>query len=417
VPLTRREFVKGGIAGTTLAYLSPQLLATTTPTAPKSLVVLQLMGGNDTINTFIPYSDPLYRAARPTIGIPDAKILQVDSRFGFHPSMPELADLYRQGKFAFIPNIGFPSLDRSHFRCADVWQTASEDPNSQPRGWVGRWADMYVGDPYSPAATVAVTDERPRGVASDRVQPTCILDLDSFAVHSQSGDPDGTTAFASSLRRIYGLTRSDATVETIRQQGNGTFQAIDLFHALPSPAQAGYPSDSLGSAFQFAAQLIAANYGTNVVWITLGSFDTHAMQVTPGSPVTGNHADLWRDVSGSLSAFQRDIETRGIADRVLVVGWSEFGRRVSENASYGTDHGKAGSAMILGTRVRGGQWYGDPYDLSDLDDGDLKTRIDFRSIYATVIRDWLGGDDAAVLGGQYEQLGFVMPSRRRAVGR
>jgi uncharacterized protein (DUF1501 family) len=415
VPLTRREFTKRSIAGVTLAFVSPRLLSATTLSPPKSLVVLQLKGGNDTLNTFIPYSDPLYRTARPTLGIPDAKILQVDSHFGFHPSMPELADLYQQGKFAFIPNVGFGSLDRSHFRCEDVWQTASEDPQSQPRGWVGRWADMYIGDPYSPVTTVAITNQRPLGVVANRVQPTCLDEIASLVVQPQSSDPGDSTAFTSSLRRIYGLPRSDSTVEAIRRQGSSAFEAIDLFHALPSPVQTGYPPDSLGLAFQLAAQLIAANYGTHVVWIAYGGFDTHSSQINLGSSLTGIHADLWRDVSVSLSAFQGDIETRGIADRVLLVGWSEFGRRVSENASLGTDHGKAGTAMVLGTRVRGRQWYGDPYNLSDLDEGDLKTRIDFRSIYATVIRAWLGGDDEAVLGAKYEQLGFVMTDRHRAV--
>lgn len=414
MPLTRREFTRYGLAATAMAYLSPRLLAAPGPAA-KSLVVLQLMGGNDTLNTFIPYSDPRYRAARPTLGIPDAKILQVDSRFGFHPAMPELVDLYRQGKFAFIPNVGFGSLDRSHFRCQDVWETASEDPMSQPRGWVGRWADLYVSDPHSPIATVAIATERPRGVVSDRVPPTCLADLDSFAVRSAAADPESATAFESSLRRIYAVKRSDATVEAIRRSGSGAFEAMDLFGTLPSPDPAGYPASSLGGAFQLAARILAANYGTNVLWIRFGGFDTHGHQIEPGSPLTGDHATLLREVSTALAAFQRDIELRGFADRVLVVAWSEFGRRVAENASNGTDHGKAGTAMVLGSRVRGGQWYGMPYDLGDLDDGDLRTRIDFRSIYATVIRDWLGGDDEEVLGGRYERLGFVTPVRRRAV--
>lgn len=416
MPLTRREFTKCGLAATTLAYLSPGVLASTAPTHQQSLVVLQLMGGNDTLNTFIPYADRLYRTARPTIGIPDAKILKVDSRFGFHPSMPELAELYERGKFAIIPNVGFGSLDRSHFRCEDVWQTGSEKPELEPRGWVGRWADMYIGEPSSPVATVAVARELPLGVVSDRVLSTCFADLDSFEVQGQSRDPEGRAALVSSLRRIYGLARTDPTIEKIRRSGNRVFETIDLFQALPPAAQTGYPDASLGRTFQLAAQLIAANYGTTVVWITYNGFDTHGRQIEPGSPLTGEHANLLRDVSQSLAAFQRDIETRGLADRVLLVGWSEFGRRVSENASLGTDHGKAGAAILLGSRVRGGQWYGDPYDLSDLSEGDLKTRIDFRSIYATIIRDWLGGDDVAVLGEKYEQLGFVMaPPRRRAV--
>ena len=421
--LTRRDFVKSGFTGVSLVLFSTRLSAETLFAAPgRTLVIVQLIGGNDTLNTFIPYTDPRYRAARPALAIPDASILQIDSRIGLHPSMQGLFEMYQQRKFAFITNVGFSTLDRSHFRCEDVWQTANEDPSVEPRGWVGRWADLYAADPYSPAMSVGVSSKSPRGLLAQRVLPTCLVDLDSFQVEGDA-DPQEAERFAISLRRIYGQKRSDAVVDAIRQQGNNAFEASDLFHALPPPSVViPYRDTPLAQALKLAAQVIAGRSGSGVIWVTIGGFDTHANQVSPpsaGGSAKGSHANLLGDVSDSLTSFQRDLEQRGVADRAMVLGWSEFGRRVQENASFGTDHGKAGSVFVLGTSVRGGEWYGDGYDLADLDEGDLKPRIDFRSVYATTIRDWLGGDPALVLGSTYEQLGFISERRprRRAVGR
>jgi uncharacterized protein (DUF1501 family) len=421
---TRREFVKGGLAGASLAFFSTRLKAdmlADAEDAGRTLVVVQLIGGNDTLNTFIPYTDARYRAARPAIGIPDAEILHVDSRLGLHPAMHELHELYQRGKFAFVTNVGFQTPDRSHFYCQDVWQTGNEAPLPEEPGWIGRWADIYTtGTNYSPATNIGVAVSTPRGLVAKRVLATCLLDIESFRARGNAGVPSEDELLVRSLRQVYGLKKTNSVMETIRQQGEKAFEAIDLFHALP-PASVvvDYPVDeegaasSLTRALRMAAQFIAGGNGTKVIWVTLAGFDTHGSQVKPDNVTSGTHARLLRDLSSSLSAFQRDIDARGLADRVMVMAWSEFGRRVSQNASYGTDHGKAGSVMLLGNSVRGGQWYGDSYDLADLDEGDLKPHIDFRSIYATIIRDWLGGDPRLVLQKDYEQLGFLEPKPRR----
>src|SRR5438034_1025869 len=172
--LTRRDFMKGSLAGASLVMFAPRLGANA-PAAGRTLVIVQLIGGNDTVNTFIPYTAPQYRSVRPNVAIPDNTILQVDSRLGFHPAMSELHDLYQQRKFAFVTNVGFPSLDRSHFRCQDVWQTGNEDSNAEPRGWLGRWADLYAPETYSAIADVGVASSTPRGIAASRVLPTCLI--------------------------------------------------------------------------------------------------------------------------------------------------------------------------------------------------------------------------------------------------
>jgi uncharacterized protein (DUF1501 family) len=421
VTITRRDFVKTGFAGVSLAFFSTRLGAAALAASgrERTLIIVQLIGGNDTLNTFIPYTDSRYRAARQTVGIPDEKILKVDSTLGFHPSMTELADLFRARKFAFVTNVGFATPDRSHFYCQDVWQTANETPGIGEPGWIGRWADIYAPISSSPARVVGVAVSTPRSLVAKRVLPTCLTDVASFKANGDPTDATEADLLVRSLRRLYGLKKGSAILETIREQGSGAFEAIDLFHGLP-PASAvtNYPSSPLGHALQFAAQLIAGGHGTNVIWVTLGGFDNHADEVSAKSSAEGVHASLLRDLSSSLHAFQDDTEQRGLADDVLVMAWSEFGRRVQENSSLGTDHGKAGSVMLLGTRVKGGQWYGDPYDLGDLDEGDLKPRIDFRSVYATIINGWLGGDPSLVLQKNYAQLGFLEErQRQRAVRR
>lgn len=424
--LTRREFMKSSFAGASLVLLAPRLRGDLQ--APvRTLVIVQLIGGNDTLNTFIPYTSPQYRAARPNLGIPDRQILQADSRIGFHPSMTELRDLYQQGKFTFVTNVGFPTLDRSHFRCQDVWHTASESPGTESRGWLGRWADLYAPDTYSPVCDIGVASSTPRGIGAGRVLPTCLTDLQSFHVEGIPANRPESDWFESSLRLNYRHGRADDTVELVRHTGDMAFSAIDLLHALPPPSALvdyrndGHDPSALSLALQMSAQIIASGFGCEVIWVSLSGFDTHCNQADApgnGSSITGTHARLLRDVSFSLASFQRDIEFRGVADRVLVMAWTEFGRRVQENASFGTDHGKAGSAMLLGRAVKGGEWYGEEYDLTNLDEGDLKTNIDFRSVYATVIHGWLGGDPALVLGKSYEQLGFLETSgRQRAVRR
>jgi uncharacterized protein (DUF1501 family) len=410
--------VKSGFAGASLFFVPMTLSAATSPRGRK-LVIVQLTGGNDTLNTFIPYADSRYRAARPDLGIPDQTILHVDTRIGFHPEMKALFDLYQRRKFTFVTNVGFPSLDRSHFNCEAIWHTADENP-AETRGWVGRWADLYAAAPYSPAVNVGIAwTHTPQGLVADRVPATCFSTLDSFVVEGDA-DPNDAQRFARTLRRLYARRSDNALLRTISEQGANAFEAIDFFRQMPPPSVvAGYPDTPVASALRTAAQVVDASNDNGVIWVALDGFDTHSEQIGGSGSLSGTHATLLRQVSEGLGAFQRDVEHRGVSDRVVVLGWSEFGRRVQENASHGTDHGKGGTVFLLGDAIKGGEWYGDAYDLADLDEGDLKPRIDFRSIYATLIQHWLGGDPELVLGRKYEQLGFITTSvpRRRIIRR
>ncbi|HSP14533.1 MAG TPA: DUF1501 domain-containing protein [Thermoanaerobaculia bacterium] len=376
--------------------------------------MLQLTGGNDCLNTFIPYTDQKYRDARPTLAISDASILKVTDRIGFHPSMERLKDLYLSGKLAFINNVGFASLDRSHFRCRDIWQTGIETSGSSQgaRGWLGRYADLYLANGSTAVTTFSVGPRAPLGLTASELSGTAITDPDGFDSSTNlvidPTDSDDQSAYKQALFQAYGLQRPASDVELIRDRGNAAFQAVELFKQVSSSSTTPYPDSYLGKTFKLIARIVAANIGTDIVWVSVDGFDTHGLQAN-------THSALLTDVSNSLWAFQDDLTGRGLSDDVIVLAWSEFGRRVAENGNKGTDHGKAGTVFLVGDHVKGGTHYGDEPNLSDLDDGDLKTRIDFRSIYSTVIQDWFGRDPFPVLQSNYENLGFIeRPPKRRA---
>jgi uncharacterized protein (DUF1501 family) len=403
---TRREFLKRSALGVSVSFVAPGLLVRSAfaDTLPQRiLVVLQLDGGNDGVNTFIPYTDSRYRSMRPTLAIPDAEILKLDDRMGLHPAMSKMKTLYESRKLAVINNVGFGSLDRSHFRCRDVWQTADDSYGQVQRGitgWLGRYADVYLDQETSSLATVSIGNGNALGVVAEEKLPIAVANAQSFDVLTDSRYPNDRTPFVTSLRTIYNHPLA-GDGESIRAQGQETFSAIDLLKTIPpASTTAGYPNTNLGRAFQLAAQIVAGNVGTHAIWIRSGGYDTHNAQAQ-------DHAQLLTDVSDSLAAFDTDLAARNVADRVMVLAWSEFGRRVQENASAGTDHGKAGTMFVVGNAVKGGMFYGDVPDLSNLDNGDLRTEIDFRAVYSTVIRDWFGHDPAPVISGTYENLGFV----------
>ena len=405
---SRRDFMKTGALGVSVSFLAPSLLSRSMFGAPapsgKILVVLQLDGGNDAVNTFIPYTDPRYRALRPGLAIPENEILTLDDRFGLHPSMGRLRELYQSRKMAFINNVGFASLDRSHFRCRDVWQTADDSYGQTQRGvtgWLGRYADLYLEQGATSLTTVAIGNRRSVGFGSREVASATVASAESFDVLTNTDYPDDQQAIVSSLEAMYAQQRAGSEIEVIRNQGGEAFDAIDLLKTIPPPLENHtYPGTNLGRAFRLAARLAAGHVGTHAIWISASGYDTHSNQ-------PNLHRKLLADVSDSLGAFDEDLTARGISDRVMVLVWSEFGRQVAENASMGTDHGKAGTVFVVGNAVKGGTFYGDSIDLGNLDNGDLRTEIDFRSVYSTIIRDWYGNDPDPVLNGSYTNLGFL----------
>lgn len=360
------------------------------------LVVCQLSGGNDGLNTVIPYADKLYQTLRPTLAVKDDAVLKINEQLGFHPSMRGLHGLYQQGKVAVIQNVGYPKPNRSHFKSMDIWQSASPD-DKMKYGWIGRHVDqkLKVGA-VNPVMTLGLSTEKPLALAGEKASIPCFASLAD--VQNMLGDSDSERM----LREIQGQdAMMDSPTRVVQQANKSALDAMSVLSKQLStftPKQQ-YGDDPFGKGFKQISQLIGASPATRVVYFSAGGFDTHARQ-------SDTHAKLLENFSNAVSAFQTEMEAIGKADKVIVLVFSEFGRRVTENASQGTDHGAASSMFVIGKKVKGGLYGGLP-NLTDLQDGDIKFKIDFREVYAAALDNWMGGDSQLVLGQKFNPLGVL----------
>ncbi|HRF60380.1 MAG TPA: DUF1501 domain-containing protein [Fimbriimonadaceae bacterium] len=357
------------------------------------LVVCQFSGGNDGLNTVIPWANRRYYELRPNLGIPEAQILKLDNALGLHPALAGLKTLYDEKKVAIIQGVGYPKPNRSHFKSMEIWQSASPEGDLK-FGWVGRHFDAEIREnPLNPVVALGLSTEKPRALNADHAGIPCFASLAD--IQSMVGDPDAERM----LRQIQGAEARSGSNERVVQQANKT--ALDAMSALRdklktfTPKQT-YGNDAFGRGFQQIAQLIACSPQTRVIYFSAGGFDTHARQAD-------QHQRLLQGFGDAMLAFQREMEALGKANKVVTMVFSEFGRRSYENASGGTDHGAAAPMMFVGGSVKGGV-HGPIPDLSDLQDGDLKFSIDFRQAYATALDDWMGGDSGVVLGQKFSHL-------------
>jgi uncharacterized protein (DUF1501 family) len=424
--VTRRQFLRTSLLGAALSWTVPvflertflslnaqaaeSALQTVTGKDASILVVIQLAGGNDGLNTLVPFDDDLYYKARPTIGIPKEKILSLDGRVGFNPDLAPLKGLYESGNLAIVQGVGYPNPNRSHFRSSEIWQTASDAQQVLTNGWIGRYfdnccsgADPTVGVVMGEQLPQAFSAQTPTGVAIGRpetmgfdkeIRPD---DAHLFAelngMESISGNSIGSLAGPqrSGLTAIEYLERTalDAQVSTDKIR-----EVLKKTKTEPS-----YPKNRLGSELSLISRLIAGGLPTRVYYASLGGFDTHAGQIN-------THKRLMTELSSSLSAFCGDLKQKGIFDRVVVMTFSEFGRRVHENANGGTDHGTAAPLFICGGNLKPGL-YGKQPTLDRLDAGDLVHTVDFRSVYATILSQWMKASPSQILGREFPNLGFI----------
>lgn len=408
LPATRRDFLKTGVKGISLLAFSrfaPGFVVESAyaqaPAAEKDrsiLVLVQLAGGNDGLNTVVPYADSHYRRLRPTLALSKDQLLPLNASIALHRACAPLQELLKNGKLSIVQNVGYPNPNRSHFRSTEIWETASESSETLPTGWLGRFFDNDCsGTPASDPAGVNLGNEMPQSFSSARAHSLFSLapnqrgrgrsteNLHLLESILQPGDHADEHSNASYLRQ----TMMDALVTEKR------FQKILSAYTSLAP----YPASPFGNSLRNVAALIAAGTATRVYYVSLTGFDTHSNQAN-------QHANLLKQLSEGLAAFQSDLESKRLDAQVLTMTFSEFGRRPSENESKGTDHGTAAPLFVMGSRVKPGL-HGSAPSLAVDRNEDLKFSTDFRRIYATVLDKWLDCKTAAVLGRDYRPLDFV----------
>lgn len=406
LPSTRREFLRRSSTGIGLLAFSrfaPSFLVQSTLSAAPApekdrsiLVLVQLAGGNDGLNTLIPYEDPNYYRLRPTLGIARAAVLPITDQVGLHPACVPLQALLKDGKLSIVQNVGYPNPNRSHFRSTDIWETGSESDQVVSTGWIGRFLDnTCAGAPTtSDPLAVHLSNEVPQAFLAEKAHTT--FGLGANAGGRRSGN--------------LGLLETLVNQPTAESGGNTSFLKQTMMDALVTEKRVQsvlgayrsattYPANGFSQSLRNVAGLIAARMPTRVYFVSLSGFDTHANQA-------GNHHNLLKTLSEGLSAFQKDLDEHKLADQVLTMTFSEFGRRPMENQSKGTDHGTAAPLFVMGSRVKGGL-LGTAPNLDLRPNQDLAFTTDFRQVYSTVLERWLDCPADNVLGKAFTSIGFL----------
>ncbi len=378
---TRREFLVNGLCVTAAVPFLSSFALPRAGGGERVLVVVQLTGGNDGLNTLVPHRQDDYFHLRPTLARPRGGLHALDDDHGLAPSMKGLAELFAEGKLACVHGVGSPVPDRSHFRSMEIWHTADPDGPAGDVGWLGRLGDQIAERDPTVLSAVHVGDEDlPLAMWGRSFRSPTVRDPQGFRLREVDA------AFERGRDELVGRRRSDGGEGVLgflrgaARDAYGAARKMEELAARSSPVE--YPGTGLARKLELVARLVSGGFGTRVFQVSLGGFDTHSRQAAV-------HDALLGEVSGALTAFQRDLEHQGVDDRVATLVFSEFGRRAQENASRGTDHGAGAPAFVIGAGVRGGL-HGELPRLDRLVDGDVPGTTDFRSIYTALERDWMG---------------------------
>ncbi len=399
----RRRFLKWGAALVATSPTVPGFVNRTayaaTARGDSVLVLIQLIGGNDGLATVIPYSDPVYQELRTTVAEPQNSLVTLNDELALHPAMAPLKPLWDEGALAIVQGVGYPNPNRSHFRSVEIWNTA-EPERLVDLGWLGKYVDHV--NPGSSLYAINM-DHAAAAVSRRATEPVpTVSNLDAFSVHSQ-GDPVDAAAQMAAIERIYADTSPFLPQEEfLRGVATTAMWAADDLRAMgvAYESRTEYPAGQFGQSLRLIAQMIAGESGTRVFTAALGGFDTHSAQLQA-------HSRLLETLAGGISALLNDLRDHGVAEKVVIATYSEFGRRPRQNGSAGTDHGTAAPLFVVGDPVRGGT-YGSAPSLTDLDaDGDLKFTTDFRSVYASLLDNWLGAPSSVVLEGSFPSLDLI----------
>ncbi len=423
--LTRRNFMKDGIMVAALGLVAPSFLvksAYSLKSAPlaslasvdppgsgggndalkkNTLVVIQLSGGNDGLGTVIPYSDSNYFAARPILAPKPDEILKLTDSISLHPSLKGFQGLYKNGHMAVLQGVGYPNPNRSHFRSMQIWQTARPDVN-EPTGWLGRYLEADDDDEENTLRAINIGTLLPRTLWTETTLVPSITNLESYQFRTDGRFGNDASAQLDAVHHLCDHAAHGGLEEYVSQAAIDAFKSSDLLKSAVGKYQSSvtYGNNPFAEGMKLIAQVIAADLGTRIFYIGLGGFDTHSAQAR-------RHGELLIMLDEGITSFYNDLEKMGKADQTAVMTFSEFGRRVHENGSAGTDHGTSLPMFLIGGNIKGGI-YGNNPSLTDLDNGDLRMQTDFRSVYSSVVRNWLGADPSKVIEGNFNTIPFTL---------
>ena len=365
------------------------------------IVVLQMSGGNDYLNTTIPYADGIYRDSRPVVGVPEDRVIKIDDQVGFHPEMAPIKELYDAGDMAIIHGVGYADSPRSHFRSMDIWHTCEPDKIGT-EGWLGKVTRELDPNKENVLTAVSFGAALPRALALPGVPVACVDDLDNYGLLPGIAN-EQRNKILDRFARMYSPTiGTGAVMDYLGQTGLDTLEGADILKDAPKmySSTVEYPDSTIAKKLKGIAQVHLANFGTRVFYCDHGSFDSHSNQV-------GMHDKLWKDVSEGIRAFFADLREHNASENVIMFLFSEFGRRVIDNGS-GTDHGAGGVAFALGDQIKGGQ-YGEFPSMKPehLEQGDVVPNVDFRGVYSTMVEEWFGLDANPIVNGNFEKLAYL----------
>jgi uncharacterized protein (DUF1501 family) len=423
MPITRRKFIKQsvGIAGLSFVLPQPFVSLVYGQGSPdrKIVVVIEMAGGNDGFNTVIPFTDSNYHSLRPVLSFkePDLKDDQgrttiISDRLGLHPRMTGIKQLYDAGKAAIVVGVGYPNPDGSHFKSQDIWHTGKLDGKGE--GWLGRYASQKLSGESGLIGPSLANFRTPKTFDSSRVIIPNVSKFESFCFQIDNQHPDNIDNRTKALSALYRRNLpASSRMGAVSRTASETFRTLDAVKSAVADegSSVEYPADNpLAQTLRAIASVIASIPQVRMLYVQFGQFDTHGSQIAdPTDKLSGIHALQLHQFSEAVKLFHEDISARGFADDVVIMQWSEFGRRPQENKSMGTDHGSASSLFVIGNPVKGGL-YGEQPSLAsgDLNEaGNPRFTVDFRSVYSTILEDWLETDSVQVLGERFENIGFL----------
>lgn len=397
--IKRKEFIQIGSLATA-SMMVPKFLKAfegkkMVPLGNKVVVILQLSGGNDGLNTVIPVRNDIYYRERPRLGIAKTKALSLTDEAGLHPALTGFKELYDDGSLSIINSVGYPNPDRSHFRSMDIWHTASQSSEYWSNGWVGRYLDAQCNGCDKPTQAIELDDVLSLALKGENIKGIAVKDP----------------------RRLYGTANEKFFREVMKNHKDETGeQPVDYLYKTMAetlssadyifqqskmhPTNAEYPKTDLGNSLKTIASLIYSEINTKVYYVSLGSFDTHINQ-------DAQQNRLFTEMNDAVKAFVKDLKQQHRFEDVMLFTFSEFGRRVQQNASNGTDHGTANNMFLISGGLKQKGLINPLPDLSNLDEGDLKYNVDFKNVYATVLNKWLKADDKSILTKKYDYMNFI----------